>query len=102
LSDILASIAVIKQVAAQGEDAFMQSQILQGAALYNFIVIGEAVAQISEGLKTKYPDPKWRDIKDFRNLLIHGYMRTDLQVVWDIIRFDLGELQAQVETMLAE
>jgi uncharacterized protein with HEPN domain len=80
----------------------MESSILPGAALYNFIVIGEAVAQISEGLKMKLPDVKWRDIKDFRNLLIHGYMHTELQIVWDIISFDLGELHAQVETMLME
>ena len=102
LNDILEAAHIINEVARHGQTAFMQSQILQSAALYNFLVIGEAIVHISDDLKQGHPEVKWRDIKSFRNLLIHGYMHTNLGIVWGIIQSDLPELQDQVEAILAD
>jgi uncharacterized protein with HEPN domain len=102
LNDILRAIAIIEEVAKSGESDFLQSEILQSAILYNFLVIGEAVTYISESLKLAHPEVKWRDIKRFRNLLIHGYMHTNLSIVWGIIQSDLKELREQIEAIVWE
>src|SRR5207249_4031903 len=102
LNDILEAIRLIQEVAQQGEVAFGQSKILQSAVLYNFLVIGEAVTQVSENVKQANPEVKWREIKSLRNLLIHGYMHTNLQIVWGIIETDIDELREQVQAMLVE
>lgn len=102
LKDILAAAHVIREVAQQGEGDFMHSNILQGAVLYNFLIIGEAVAHISDDMKQAHPEVKWRDIRSFRNLLIHGYMYTNLRIVWGIVQSDLEQLREQVEAILSE
>lgn len=102
LNDILEAAHIIDEVARHGQAAFMESHILQSAVLYNFLVIGETVGHLSDHLKQSHPEVKWRDIKSFRNLLIHGYMHTNLGIIWGIIQSDLPELQEQVRAILAE
>ena len=43
-----------------------------------------------------------RDIKDFRNLLIHEYFGVDLEIVWDIIQSDLPSLYETIEMIDTE
>jgi len=39
LNDILRATAIIEEVAKLGESDFMQSEILQSAVLYNFLLL---------------------------------------------------------------
>ena len=43
-----------------------------------------------------------RDIKDFRNLLIHEYFGVDLEILWNIIRSDLPSLYETIEMIDTE
>jgi uncharacterized protein with HEPN domain len=54
-----------------------------------FEVIGEAAAMVSEETKLTNPSIEWREIKDFRNKLIHDYFGIDYETVWQIIQSDL-------------
>jgi uncharacterized protein with HEPN domain len=54
-----------------------------------FEVIGEASAMVSNETKTANPSIEWREIKDFRNKLIHDYFGVDYETVWQIIKTDL-------------
>lgn len=54
-----------------------------------FEVIGEAAAMVSEETKVLYPLVEWRELKDFRNRLIHNYFGIDYETVWVIIDTDL-------------
>ena len=53
-------------------------------------------------LLQKYPEIEWRDIKAFRNLLIHEYFGVDFEIVWNTIQEDLPKLQKVIEKMLEE
>lgn len=55
-------------------------------------IIGEAVNNLSDDIKSNYPKTAWQDIKDFRNILIHEYFGIDLELVWNVIQEDLPEL----------
>lgn len=59
------------------------------ATFRNIEVIGEAVSLTSENLRTKYPLVEWREMKSFRNKLIHDYFGIDLETVWSVIYTDL-------------
>jgi len=62
------------------------------AALWNMTILGEASNQVSEPLKSKYPDIPWRLASGFRNRLVHGYWEVDLDIVVSTIRNDLPVL----------
>jgi uncharacterized protein with HEPN domain len=53
-----------------------------------------------EELKRKVPNVEWQDIKDFRNLLIHGYFGVDLEIVWRTVQDDLPVMMDAVTEIL--
>jgi len=73
---------------------FHKDRMRFAAVIREFEVIGEAVGKLPEELKAQYPDVPWRDIKDFRNLLIHEYFGVDLRIVWNAAKQDLPLLLA--------
>lgn len=81
---------------------FIGSPMAQDAVVRNFEVIGEAVKRIPESLKEERPDIPWRRIAGLRDVLIHQYLRVDLEAVWAIVRDDLPEFKQAVAEILAE
>ncbi|OGI68964.1 hypothetical protein A3A09_01945 [Candidatus Nomurabacteria bacterium RIFCSPLOWO2_01_FULL_42_20] len=63
------------------------------AVMMNFIIIGEAIKNIYEQVREKYPKVEWKEIMDMRNMLVHEYWGIDEKVVWDTIKKDLPELK---------
>ena len=80
---------------------FTDSPMAQDAVVRNFEVIGEAVKRIPEFLKEECPDIPWRRIAGLRDVLIHQYMKVDLEAVWAIVRDDLPEFKRAVGEILA-
>ncbi len=68
---------------------FVQNKMKLLAVVRCFEVIGEASAMVSNETKTANPLIEWREIKDFRNKLIHDYFGVDYETVWQIIQTDL-------------
>lgn len=93
LEDILSAIDLIETYSSQGKAEFLKNQIVQDATLFRLQTIGEAVNQLPEEIKLRYPEIPWRDIVDFRNLLAHRYWRIDLNTIWTILQPN-GELTA--------
>ena len=103
LTDILESgLAIQSYVAAVEFDIFCKDRMRYSAVIREFEIIGEAVAKLPEEIKTKYPDVPWREIKDFRNMLIHEYFGVDLKIVWHTIFQDLPLLLKACKSALAE
>jgi uncharacterized protein with HEPN domain len=46
------------------------------ALLWNFAVLGEAVTQLSQELKDRFPEIPWRQPARLRNRIIHGTGRS--------------------------
>lgn len=103
LNDILESGHAI-QLYVEGitYDIFCKERMRLSAVIREFEIIGEAVGKLPETIKEKYPDVPWREIKDFRNLLIHEYFGVDLQIIWNTIQLDLPLLLKASESALAE
>ena len=45
------------------------------------------------------PDVAWKDIKDFRNLLVHEYFGVALEIVWLVVQPDLPALIREGEDL---
>jgi uncharacterized protein with HEPN domain len=70
------------------------------AVEHNFMIIGEAVARLSENFKQKHKEINWRLLKDFRNVIVHDYFGIDNSIVWDIIQLNLADLMQDVLQVL--
>ena len=66
--------------------------------LWNFTVLGEAVSQLSAGLKAEHPG---MDANRIRNRIVHGYWSVDFEVLIATARGDLPSFLVAVETVLA-
>ncbi|MDQ3106520.1 MAG: DUF86 domain-containing protein [Actinomycetota bacterium] len=51
------------------------------ALLWNFTVLGEAAAQLSDDVKARFPEVGWDQPLRLRNRIIHGYWSIDLEIV---------------------
>jgi uncharacterized protein with HEPN domain len=74
--------------------------------LWNFTVLGEAAAQLSEELKAKFPDVPWQQPARLRNRIVHGYWSIDLEILHttaaDQLPAYVAELRTVLETLNAE
>lgn len=52
---------------------FVNDDLRFDAVLRNLEIIGEAVKNISDETRRKYPQIKWRKIAGFRNIVAHEY-----------------------------
>ena len=47
------------------------------ALLWNFTVLGEAAARLSDATKTRFPQVQWQQPTRLRNRVVHGYWSID-------------------------
>ena len=103
LQDILDSADAILEF-TDGLDAnkFSQNRLVYSATIREFEIIGEATIHLSDETLSKYDQILWRDLKDFRNLLIHEYFGVDSQIVFNTIKNDLPLLKKVVKDMITD
>lgn len=77
---------------------FQENQWDQDALARNLEIIGEAANNLDALFRASMPDVPWRQIVDFRNVIVHDYADLDLQIIWEIATVDLKELQKQLQS----
>jgi uncharacterized protein with HEPN domain len=65
----------------------------------NFEIIGEASKNISEEVKSQYPNIPWKEMAGMRNKMIHEYFGIDLQIVWKTEKNRLLQLKSLFENI---
>lgn len=84
LNDIVDSIKKILEYTKEIDyDEFTKNTLVFDAVIRNFEIIGEAARNISEEIKSKYPNITWSDMIGMRNILIHSYFGIDYSIVWN-------------------
>lgn len=103
LSDILEAIRRIKAYTSETTyEAFLQDTKTQDAVIRNLEIIGEAVKNLSEEIRQRYSAVPWKSMAGVRDRLIHHYFGVNVDVVWEIVRVELGAVASQVEQILNE
>lgn len=78
------------------DDFFLSDKKTQDAVSRNFSIIGEAASRLSNNFKQQHTLVNWREVKDFRNKLIHEYFGVNPDIVWNIIQNELPGLKTSI------
>ncbi|WP_443029098.1 HepT-like ribonuclease domain-containing protein [Spirulina sp. CS-785/01] len=68
--------------------------------LYHLQIIGEAACTLSSELTQNYSQIPWSKIIGLRNRVVHEYFAIDLDIVIDIVIYDLPDLREQIQGIL--
>lgn len=90
----------IAEYTEAGEASFRVSRLIQDGVIRNLEVIGEATKNLSRELRDANPDIPWRQIAGMRDVLIHDYLKINLDRVWRTVVNDLPVLDAAVNRLL--
>ena len=97
---ILDRIRRIEEDTVDGRERFMASHTIQDAVLRSLQIMAESTQRLSETAKATQPQIEWLKIAAFRNILVHDYLRIDLDTVWDVTQQSIPELKHAVEEIL--
>lgn len=100
IADILEAIDKIQRyLEGMSYETFINDEKTVDAVIRNFEIIGEAANQMPKTFTEYHSEIPWRDLSDFRNVLIHAYFGVDLQMVWQIVEFDLETLKKKMQNI---
>ena len=68
----------------------------------NFEIIGEAVKNLPDNVKTRYPDVAWKQVAGLRDIMAHGYYRIDYETLWEIITTRIPGFRKDISKILKE
>lgn len=69
----------------------------QDAVIRNIEIIGEAVKNLSEELRNRYTEIKWKSLAGMRDKLIHHYFGVNFSIVWKVAKEELPDIGRQIE-----
>lgn len=102
LRDIRDAIAAIHghlDRAGRGS-AGLEDPALHDALLFRFVVIGEAVKNLSAETRATRPDIPWSAVAGLRDLIAHEYSRIGLDRILAVVEQDLPMFESAIEGLL--
>jgi uncharacterized protein with HEPN domain len=96
LADILSATDAIARHLQRGP---LEDPLVFDAVRVRIIEIGEAVRKINSRILDQEPHIPWRQIRDMRNRLAHGYFETDALIVKDVVDKHLQPLVEAVKRL---
>ncbi|MBK9124691.1 MAG: DUF86 domain-containing protein [Chloroflexi bacterium] len=101
LKDIVqAAEYILADAAGLSASDLQNDRVRVQAVLYNLLIIGEAIKAIPAEFRAMHPDVDWRGAAGMRDVLIHQYYVTDLDLVWDAISDKVKPLRDNVRAIL--
>ena len=103
---ILKTINEIELVCSYSKDMNIDDLKLRPAEfdgiIFRLIQAAEFAEKISVSFKEAHPKIKWKNIKGFRNRLVHDYGSVDLNYVYKAIKIDAPNLRNSLKEELGQ
>ena len=103
LEDIIISMDRIQEYISNHDlSSFKKSYITVDAVIRNFEIIGEAVKNVPQKLKSEHGEVPWDAMYRFRNRVSHEYFGIDYEIIWDIAVNYIPKNRIDIQKILDE
>ena len=86
--------------------AFTNDERTTFATVRAIEIVGEAIKQVPDNVRARFPEIPWRLMAGMRDVLVHAYFGVDLEVVWMTATVNIpqvvGPLTRAIEVLEAE
>ncbi|MBI4339910.1 MAG: DUF86 domain-containing protein [Chloroflexi bacterium] len=82
-------------------EQFCTNDMVLDAVIRNVAVIGEATRAVPDYFQALHPEVPWASMRGMRNILIHEYFDTDLEVLWSTVRDDVPPLIPILQALIS-
>jgi uncharacterized protein with HEPN domain len=93
---------ILGYVGEMSYESFIADIKTQDAVLRNLEIIGEAIKNISKGLKKEHEEIEWKEIAGMRDRVIHQYFGIKWEIVWSVIKDKVPELREKIGEILKQ
>ena len=102
VNDILDAIEKIsKYTSGMTEAQFYADEKTVDAVIRNFSIIGEAANAVPAEIQSSHPGVPWSELIGMRNIVIHGYFKVSVSIVWTSLKSDLPSLVPLLNGLLS-
>jgi uncharacterized protein with HEPN domain len=103
LEDVLECIEKIEEyVGNLTEKEFEENSEKQDAVIRRIEIIGEAVKNISNETRKKFPDVRWREMAGMLDVVIHQYFGISIGLIWRVATSDIPSLKERIGEIIKE
>jgi uncharacterized protein with HEPN domain len=106
LEHILEALERIQRYTSDKSEAeFMASTLLQDGVLRNLGIIGEAAHRVlaeAPEFVAMHPEVPLAKIYATRNRITHAYEEVDMEIVWNLVLYDVPDLRPKIAAALSE
>lgn len=81
-------------------DDFLMDEMRVDAVARNLEIIGEAVKNLPDDIRSLRPEIDWKKIARFRDIIAHHYFKVDHDRVWDITQNKIKDLESAAKQIL--
>jgi len=91
---------VLIAISGKDDEGIVNDPVLSRAIIRSLEIIGEASAKVDADFKAIHSHIEWRKMSATRNRLIHDYFGVDYDIVLDIIKNKLPDLQFDINQIV--
>ena len=93
INDIISCEKINRYIAGLDQNAFDMDEKTGDAVLRNLEIIGAAIKDLPEAIRSQLPDVDWSGLARLRDILSHAYFRVDPDIVWQVVTSEVPELR---------
>ena len=101
INDIVESILRIERYCQEMTyESFATDERTVDAVVRNITVIGEATRNIPAEVVARHSEIPWNEMRNMRNVVMHGYFGVSTRIVWETVANDLPPLVHLLKALL--